>query len=260
MAKEKMVFFRTAIGGFNREDVNNYIEKLNADFADRERIAKRKLEAAESKCTELEEKNKSLESMLIRLSELEAEAESREKLIAEYIEKVEAQAAEIETLRSSNATAASENSELAAMLESLSDAIIKSEKYDDISGQIGEIILSARSTAEDIVEKATKEADAKRAEADTQMENAAASFNARAATAAYAIKGQMKKLANEAYATIAEKAAETSDMLRELAEHISNASEEFETKLSCGKLEAEGIIDSEAAKVFTDTNRLSLKK
>ena len=42
MAKEKMVFFRSAIGGFNRDDVNGYIEKLNADFADRERMARRK--------------------------------------------------------------------------------------------------------------------------------------------------------------------------------------------------------------------------
>ena len=47
MAKEKMVLFRTAIGGFNRGDVNNYIEKLNAEFSERERIAKKKLDAAE---------------------------------------------------------------------------------------------------------------------------------------------------------------------------------------------------------------------
>lgn len=260
MAKEKMVFFRTAIGGFNREDVNNYIEKLNAEIADRERTAKKKLEISEAKCTELEEKVACLENALVHLSELESEAEAREKLIAEYIEKVEAQAAEIEALRSSNATAKSENSELSAMIDSLSDAISKSEKYDGISGQIGEIILSARSTAEEIVERANKEADSKRAEADAQMESAAASFNARAATAAYAIKGQMKKLANESYAAIAEKAAETSDMLRSLAAHISSASDEFDSKLSSGKLEAENIIDAEAAKVFTDANRLSLKK
>ena len=86
-----MVFFRTAIGGFNRDDVNNYIEKLNAEFADRERTAKRKLDVAESKCADLAEKNTALENTVERLSKLEAEADARERLLAEYIEKIEAQ-------------------------------------------------------------------------------------------------------------------------------------------------------------------------
>ena len=91
------------------------------------------------------------------------------------------------------------------------------------------------------------------------MENAAASFNARAATAAYAIKGQMKKLARDSYASIAEKAAETSDMLRNLAAHISSTSEELTDTLANGKTDAENAIEAEAAKVFTDENRLNIK-
>ena len=53
LPKEKMVYFRTSLGGFNREDVNGYIEKLNAEFAERERAAKRKTDALESKIAEL---------------------------------------------------------------------------------------------------------------------------------------------------------------------------------------------------------------
>lgn len=260
MAKEKMVFFRTSLGGFNKEDVNNYIEKLNADIADRERMSKKKLDAAESKYAEMEAKYKELEKKLERISELEAEADSREKLIGEYIEKVEAQAAEIENLRSSNESAESEKSELNAMLDSLSDAINKSEKYDDISSQIGEIILSARCAAEEIVNKANKEADSKRAQADAQMEGAAASFNARAATATYAIKSHIKKLANETYATLAEKTTQTSDMLLELITHISEVSKELEDKLANGKSVSESAVDAEVAKIFNDEHRLSLKK
>ena len=260
MAKEKMVFFRSALGGFNREDVNNYIEKLNAEFAERERAAKKKLEAAEEKCAELENIKAQLDTKLLRLAELEAEAEQREKLITEYIGKIEEQTAEIQSLQDSKCTAESEIDLLSAKLESLSDAIQKSEKYDDISAQIGEIILSARSTAEEIISKAEKEADAKRAAADAQMENAAANFNARAATAAYAIKGQMKKLARDSYASIAEKAAETSDMLRNLAAHISNTSDELNNTLSNGKTDAESAIEAEAAKVFASENRLSIKE
>lgn len=260
MAKEKMVFFRSALGGFNREDVNNYIEKLNADFAERERAAKKKLDAAEEKCAELDSIKAQLDSKLLRLSELEAEAEQREKLIAEYIRQIEMQVAEIERLQTSKSNAESEIGLLSAKLESLSDAIQKSEKYDDISAQIGEIILSAKSTAEEIISQAEAEAATMRASADAQMENAAASFNARAATAAYAIKGQMKKLARDSYANIAEKAAETSDMLRNLAAHISSTSEELSDTLTNGKTDAESVIESEAAKIFTDENRLSFKE
>ncbi len=259
MAKEKMVFFRTALGGFNREDVNNYIEKLNGDFAEHERMYKKKLDVAEAKCTELDSVKAELNSTQLRLAELEAEAQQREKLISEYITRIESQASEIEALQASKTSAESEVDLLSAQIDSLADAIQKSEKYDDISAQVGEIILSARSTAEEIIIKAKKEADAKRAAADAQIESAAASFNARAATAAYAIKGQMKKLAKESYASIAEKAAETSDMLRSLAAHISNTSEELNNTLTNGKTEAEIVIEAEAAKVFTEENRLSVK-
>ncbi|MBQ8837006.1 MAG: hypothetical protein IJ002_05830 [Clostridia bacterium] len=260
MAKEKMVLFRSALGGFNRDDVNSYIEKQNAEFSERERTAKKKLDAAEAKCAELENKLTELENAKVRIAELEKEAETREKLIAEYIEKVEHQAAEIENLNATNDSAESEIVKLTEKIASLSEAIAKSEKYDDISNQIGEIILSARSTADSIVAKANEEAAEKRAAADAELENAAANFNARAATAAYAIKGQMKKIAQDSYATLAGKAAETSDLLRNLAAHISGAAEDFDKGLANGKSEAEAAISDEAAKIFTDENRLSFKK
>ncbi len=260
MSKEKMVYFRTALGGFKRDDVNSYIEKLNLDFAERERLAKKRLEAANAKIDELENKISELDTANAHIAELEREAETREKLIAEYITKVEQQATEIDNLNASKDDAESEISLLTEKIASLSEAISKSEKYDDISGQIGEIILSARSTAEDIIAKAEDDAKAKRAAADSEMENAAASFNARAATAAYAVKSQMKKLARDSYATVAERANETSEMLRNLAAHINSAADDFEATLADGKTEAEAVIAAEAAKLFTDDNRLSLKK
>lgn len=260
MAKEKMVYFRSALGGFNRDDVNGYIEKLNAEFAERERAARKKLEAAEEKCAELEGAKAQFEQSLLRISELEEAAKQRENLLAEYLAAMDAQKATIEELEASRVASESEINALSARIESLSEAICKSEKYDDISAQIGEIILSAKSTAEDIIAKAEKDAEAKRVKADEQIENAAASFNARAATAAYSIKSQMKKLAQDSYASIAEKAAETSDLLRNLAEHISSASESLKEKLSDGKADAESAIEAEAAKVFSNDNRLSFQK
>ena len=258
MAKEKMVFFRSALGGFNRDDVNGYIEKLNAEFAERERIAKKKLEASEEKCASLAGAKEQFEQSLTRIEALEAEAKQREKVIDGYKEMVDAQKARIEELEAAGIAFETEIGELTARIESLSEAIMKSEKYDDISGQIGEIILSAKKTAEDIIAGAEKEASARRAKADAQIENAAASFNARAANAATTIKTQMKKMAQDSYASLAEKAAETSDLLRDLAAHIGTASEAFGEKISDSKTEAEKAIEAEAAKVFSSEDRLSL--
>ena len=91
MPKEKMVYFRTSLGGFNREDVNSYIEKLNGEFAERERAAKRKTDALESKLAELENAKSELERALARASALETAAAEREKLIAEQLARIEEQ-------------------------------------------------------------------------------------------------------------------------------------------------------------------------
>ena len=260
MAKEKMVLFRTAFGGFNREDVNNYIEKLNREFAERERTAKKKADAADEKCKALEERIAELEADNVRISELENEAQTREVLIAEYIEKVEHQASEIETLRASKNSAEGEITKLTEEIASLSEAISKSEKYDDISNQIGEIILSARTTADGILAKAEEDATKKLTDTDAFLENAVSEFNNRTGIAASAIKVQMTNLASEAYSSLAQKAAETSDMLRNLATHISTVAENFGEELSSKNSEAEAIIAAEAKKIYTAEHKVTYKK
>ena len=164
MPKEKMVYFRTSLGGFNREDVNSYIEKLNGEFAERERTAKRKTDALESKLAELENAKSELERALARASALETAAAEREKLIAEQLARIEEQNRTIDALRRERGEAQSRAESLDERLASLSDAIAKSEKYDDVSAQIGEIILSAKSTADEIIEAAKREALAKKEE------------------------------------------------------------------------------------------------
>ena len=59
---------------------------------------------------------------------------------------------------------------------------------------------------------------------------------------------------------IAEKAAETSDMLRNLAAHISSTAENFGQELAVKKTDAEIAINDEASKIFTDANKLSFKR
>ena len=256
MPKEKMVYFRTSLGGFNREDVNSYIEKLNGEFAERERTAKRKTDALESKLAELENAKSELERALARASALETAAAEREKLIAEQLARIEEQNRTIDALRRERGEAQSHAESLDERLASLSDAIAKSEKYDDVSAQIGEIILSAKSTADEIIEAAKREADDMRRTADEQLENAAASFNARAATAAYAVKSQIKKIANDSYSALTAQTEQTAALLHALAENIGKSSAELDDRLASGKSDAEAAIGAEAAKIFGDENRI----
>lgn len=256
LPKEKMVYFRTSLGGFNREDVNGYIEKLNAEFAERERAAKRKTDALESKIAELEGVRAELETALARAATLEEEAKARENLVAEQLSRIEEQNRLIESLRRESSEAKNRAEGLDERLASLSDAIAKSEKYDDVSAQIGEIILSAQSTAEDIIENAKREADALRKSANEQMESAAESFNARAATAAYAVKTQIKRIANDSYAALTAQTEQTAALLHALAENIGKSTAELDSRLANGKSDAEAAIGAEAAKIFSEENRI----
>ena len=44
LPKEKMVYFRTSLGGFNREDVNEYIASLSENFAKEKAEYEKKLD------------------------------------------------------------------------------------------------------------------------------------------------------------------------------------------------------------------------
>lgn len=256
MSKEKMVYFRTSFGGFNREDVNSYIEKLNGELAERERSTKRKVDALETRLTELEGAKADLERALTRITELEEAAAAREKLITEQLEHIEAQKHTIETLRHENGEAQSRADSLNERLASLSDAIAKSEKYDDVSAQIGEIILSARGTADEIIENAKREAELMRHSADEQLKNAADSFNARAATAAYAVKNQIKKIANDSYSALTAQTEQTAALLHALAENIGRSTAELEEKLASGKNDAESAVHTESANIFGESDHI----
>lgn len=256
MPKEKMVYFRTSLGGFNREDVNSYIEKLNGELAERERLAKRKVDALEARLAEAESAKAELERTLTRLAELEEAAAAREKLITEQLEHIEAQKQTIDTLRRENGEAQSRADSLNERLTSLSDAITKSEKYDDVSAQIGEIILSAKGSADEIIENAKREAEALRHSADEQLRNAADGFNARAATAAYAVKNQIKKIANESYSALTAQTEQTAALLHALAENIGKSTAELDEKLASGRSDAENAVHTESAKIFGEADHI----
>ena len=168
--------FRTAVGGYNKDDINNYIRETNASFlasskeyedrihdlstsvAERDRTIaelKKKLSAADSEeLSRLRLKNGELSDALASVGE-----ENRRS--GERIKELERELAE---LRAAEAEEAEE--------EPVPEEKQKAEAYDRVSAQIGRILLDARENAESVIAAAQSEADEIRAQARDELEAA----------------------------------------------------------------------------------------
>ena len=168
--------FRTAVGGYNKDDINNYIRETNASFlasskeyedrihdlstsvAERDRTIaelKKKLSAADSEeLSRLRLKNGELSDALASVGE-----ENRRS--GERIKELERELAE---LRAAEAEEAEE--------EPVPEEKQKAEAYDKVSAQIGRILLDARENAESVIAAAQSEADEIRAQARDELEAA----------------------------------------------------------------------------------------
>lgn len=168
--------FRTAVGGYNKDDINNYIRETNASFlasskeyedrihdlstsvAERDRTIaelKKKLSAADGEeLSKLRLKNGELSDALASVGE-----ENRRS--GERIKELERELAE---LRAAEAEEAEE--------EPVPEEKQKAEAYDKVSAQIGRILLDARENAESVIAAAQSEADEIRAQARDELETA----------------------------------------------------------------------------------------
>lgn len=175
MANGKKVAFRSALSGYNREDVHAYILELNRDFEEREKstkesadslasqlkeisvradILQREKEEAETIIASLRESADQLKEENARLSEKLKEAESREEILHGQVDAAERESASLRGELMNR----QQDTEISA----------KSLKYDQISSQIGDIMINANSSAEQII--ATANSEAGRIMAETEEE------------------------------------------------------------------------------------------
>ncbi|MBE6561562.1 MAG: hypothetical protein E7662_10605 [Ruminococcaceae bacterium] len=165
MANVKKVAFRPAISGYNREDVNQYILDMNRDFEEREAALRDAAQAAEEKLKEAAEFSAALEVQI-------GEAEAVSAALRESIDRLKEENASLrDQAQSSDARAAelmgrldASEKEASALRDELNsraqtaEASEKSLKYDQISAQIGDIMINANSSAEQIIAAANTEA------------------------------------------------------------------------------------------------------
>ncbi len=142
MNNREMLRFRESFRGYNRDDVNSYIEQLNIVFSRRE---------AEYKATisELEEKASAQAEPSV-YTHTDAEWDDINSRLVNAL-------AEVEELNRKLAEARKE-------IETSND-VEKQKMYDSMSSQVGNIIISANNNADKIVSEAKATAEAIKSEA-----------------------------------------------------------------------------------------------
>ena len=152
---DNRIKFRKSMGGYNREDVNNYIESMSTKSYENEVALKKQIADLEARVKELEEENREYEeSVVVEAEKLRNEKEQSELLIVELNETVGKLKEEKSALIQENTMLKERASELEKANESNVEAFEKSNKYDQVSEQIGSVLLNANAKAESIVSEA----------------------------------------------------------------------------------------------------------
>ena len=168
MENSKNTVFRSALSGYNREDVNRYILDLNRRMEEQQDSIRRTSEETEARIADLRKKHDEAVSQTAEAQKAVSEAEN---VIAALREELDHLRHEAENLRNAVSTetsraAAAEDSlaqaqkTISALEQELSsrpageDSTEKSQKYDQISSQIGDILINANQSADKILTSA----------------------------------------------------------------------------------------------------------
>ncbi len=168
------IIFRTkAFGGFNKEDVMNYINKILDEKALTEkRLSEANVKAAKANAEMLEYKKIADESVgitaelqetKVKNAELTTAIDEKDALINELNEQISAKANDIELLNNklSEATLSEDvQAELDSLRSEISRLKVEAEKKKDLERQVGAAMLDARVHSEELVEEAKEKANA----------------------------------------------------------------------------------------------------
>ncbi len=259
--KENMPTFRTAIGGYNKEDINNYIREINADFLTATQEYEARINLLEKAVRERDDNLSELKKEIDSLSEGKKNAEETDALVTALRERCETMADEVAKLKEDKLASDLREEESARRIEELQSLIDelrqqeedgelsrKAEMYDKMSGQLGRVMLDARENAGEIVAQAQKNAAAVRAEAETALSEAegeAERIIKDAESERACTEDKLRRLKVEfgrSAAEIAENIGEEyCTLIRDMCERLQGLSDDVrdETQKFMGKLESE---------------------
>lgn len=145
--------FRSAIGGFNRKDVQQYIEELTAKHGKETEELKRMMEEAEQRCAEAEEARSALESEKTAMAAEEAKLRSCLEESTRTLAQLRGSQSEMEAKL---AVAKREAEQYRTMAEDLAP---RAESYDQLKERVATVELDAHRKAQGIIDDASAEAD-----------------------------------------------------------------------------------------------------
>ncbi len=238
----KMVAFRTSLSGFNKSDVNNYIAETTAEFARIEEEASAKVyaitaelnvakEEKEAVSAELESAREELESARTELESIRAELEklsSSAFATKEEFSRIESERdelkAQLEEVTAERDALKAEN----AVIPTLKD---KAERYDAMSGELGEMIISAKKTSCEIIAGAEADAEQMRNETDAQMQGIRADAEKKAGNALEAVSDLLHTMAEDTFGEMMTYASEAQFTVGAMFEELKRKSAEISDRI-----------------------------
>ncbi len=269
MSDIKNVVFRNAIGGYNKSDVNEYIVRSSAELMEREAAANERVKRAESESGELSEKLGVLEVELDRakaeiaekdaqIAKISAEKqlledsalmqadeaskeindgtfEGDEKVLKLDFDRQEAiiseQYNEIESLKSEIERLKEQAPEIEITKEKYDELIKKAALYDKTSASIGDTLISANKTAEEIISAAREEARILEEKAERELEEKRKSIEETSKRAMESIFSKLQLAAAESRRDVISVTSYTYSVLERAVEDIKSKSSNSEIKI-----------------------------
>lgn len=220
MSKNEMIAFRSAFQGYNKSDVNEYIQKMNREFDEYEKKSAAELESVRAELSDAAEKLARFDQLQAARDEALRLCDEKERQLKEQAETISVLNEKVRQQEGQLAALGAERDNLLSQIKVLSDEVrrlnstfAKSARYDEISAQLGELIITAKKTANEIIDSAKTDAGKMKEAVNTQLLAAKAEATDRTTAALDAI--------NQILHTMVEKA------LGEINIYVKNAQDEM---------------------------------
>ena len=203
MQNDKPIF-RGAVGGYNKQDVNEYIASLSENFAKEKAEYEKKLDDLIELAESL--RAKANENQSDNSPDAAVELDRANSLIAGQNQKLEEKQSQIDSLNAALKDRDEKIDELITELERFKDCEEKLREYDRMSQKMGELMLKAASSAEQIksdaeleAAKTLKNSEERRKELLAREEEMARTLETRYTSAVAAINAKLNELVNEGF-------------------------------------------------------------
>ena len=231
------VLFRTAVGGFNKADVTAFLDKQNADFRQLQEKQKAAIEEKDARIAELEKRCRELEESVNghdgTVSELNGQIAELKNRLEEAERRLGEKDGEIEKLRQNGDGGEDEKERKAGL-------------YDDMSSQLGDILITANKNAETIISQANEKAaliGQRAAESARELKTA---FSEKMTGISARVRTNAKTATDDFRSEVRSELETVKGLIADAVRSLDEKAEKLEKRLNEQTAETENEINSEA--------------